>query len=77
MVRNKGYKAQDMTRDIKIKLTLPYVTLNCINYPTGLPDENCNESRTVFEKGQTDYSKARKEPNFIGGIRFPLVRKYT
>jgi len=31
--------------------------------------------QTVFEKGQTDYSKARKEPNFVGGIRFPLVQK--
>jgi len=34
-------------------------------------------SQTVLEKGQTDYSKARKEPNFVGGIRFPLVQKYT
>jgi len=24
----------------------------------------------VLEKGKTDHSKARKEPNFLGGIRF-------
>jgi len=35
------------------------------------------KSQTVLEKGQTDLSKARKEPNFVGGIRFPLVQKST
>jgi len=35
------------------------------------------KSQTVLEKGQTDYSKARKERNYVGGIRFPLVQKYT
>jgi len=34
-------------------------------------------SQTVLEKAQTDQSKARKEPNFVGGIRFPLVQKST
>ena len=29
----------------------------------------------MLAKGQTDHSKARKEPNFVGGIRFPLVQK--
>jgi len=31
----------------------------------------------VHEKSQTDHSKARKEPNFVGGIRFPLAQKST
>jgi len=31
----------------------------------------------MLEKGQTDYSKARKEPIFVGGILYPLVQKYT
>jgi len=35
------------------------------------------KSQTVLEKGQSDYSKVRKEPNFVGAIRFPLVQKYT
>jgi len=76
--RNKDYKAQDTvlyrTGDVKTKLTLPCVTLNCINYPIGLPDENCNKSQTVLKKGQTTHSKARKKSNFVGGIRFPLVQ---
>jgi len=42
-----------------------------------LPDENAIKSQTVLEKGRTDHSKARKEPNFVGGIRFPLVQKST
>jgi len=33
------------------------------------------KSQTVLEKGQTDHSKARKEPNFVGSIRFPMVQK--
>jgi len=35
------------------------------------------KSQTVLQKGQTDHSKAKKEPNFIGGVRFPLVQKST
>jgi len=31
----------------------------------------------VLEEGQTDHSNARKEPNFVCGIRFPLVQKST
>jgi len=44
----------------------------------GLPDEYFNKSRTVVkktpEKGQTDYSKARKKAELYG-IAIPLTQK--